>query len=69
LDVIERGLTLYSNEGDIVTSPFTGIGSEGHCAIMMHRKFKGSELKKDYFDVAVKNMKIAETESMEDELF
>jgi DNA modification methylase len=69
LDVIDRGLTLYSNEGDIVSSPFVGIGSEGHCAIMMGRRFKGSELKKDYFDIAVKNIAIAESESKENDLF
>jgi len=56
LDVIERCIELWSNPDDIVLSPFAGIGSEGYCALQMGRKFIGSELKKSYFNVAVKNM-------------
>ena len=60
LDVIERCLELWTNEGDIVISPFAGIGSEGYCSVLRSRKFIGIELKKSYFDYAVKNLKIAE---------
>ena len=53
LDVIERALTLWSNPGDIVLSPFMGIGSEGVCALRARRRFIGVELKESYFRQAV----------------
>lgn len=56
LDVIERALTLWSAPGDLVFSPFAGIGSEGYCALKMKRRFVGAELKKSYFDTAVANL-------------
>ena len=56
LDTIERLVGLYSNEGDLVLSPFAGIGSEGWQSLKMGRKFIGFELKDSYFDVLVKNM-------------
>jgi DNA modification methylase len=56
LDVIERSIHLWSNPGDLVMSPFTGIGSEGYCAVKMRRKFIGSELKPEYCKVAIKNL-------------
>lgn len=56
LDVIERCLDLWTNEGDLILSPFSGIGSEGYCSLNMGRRFIGCELKKSYFDVAVKNL-------------
>jgi hypothetical protein len=59
LDVIERCLDLWSNPGDIVLSPFMGIGSEGYCSVLRGRKFIGVELKKAYFDVAVENLRTA----------
>lgn len=49
LDLIERGLILWSNRGDTVFSPFTGIGSEGVMSIKNGRKFIGTELKDTYF--------------------
>lgn len=63
LDVIERLLRLYTNPGDLVYSPFAGIGSEGYCAVKMGRKFVGSELKKSYFESACSNLKNAQEES------
>lgn len=60
LDLIERLLFLWSNPGDVVFSPFAGIGSEGYVALAMKRKFIGSELKKSYFDIAKKNLQDAE---------
>ena len=56
LDVIERALTLWSAPGDLVFSPFTGIGSEGYCALKMGRKFIGAELKESYFKTACDNL-------------
>lgn len=56
LDVIERSVELWSNPGDLVFSPFTGIGSEGYVSLKMGRKFVGAELKKSYFDIACRNL-------------
>lgn len=56
LDVIERGLELWSNPHDIVLSPFMGIGSEGYVSLKMDRKFVGIELKRSYFEQSVKNL-------------
>jgi len=56
LDIIERGVELWSNPGDIVFDPFSGIGSTAHCAIKAGRKFAGSELKPSYFNMAVNNL-------------
>jgi DNA modification methylase len=56
LDVIERCVGLWSNPGDVVFSPFTGIGSEGVVAREMGRRFIGSELKTEYFLRAVRNL-------------
>jgi len=62
LDVIERAIELWSNEGDLVYSPFTGIGSEGVGALSLDRKFIGSELKESYFNQACENMKNAKAQ-------
>jgi superfamily II DNA or RNA helicase len=62
LQVIERGIKLWSNPGDTVFSPFAGIGSEGYSAIKMGRKFLGAELKRSYFDQACKNLSQAHRE-------
>lgn len=62
LPVIERCLILWSNEGDLVLSPFAGIGSEGYVSIKMGRRFVGIELKKSYYIQAVANLKMAEQE-------
>ncbi len=59
LDVIERSMQLWSNKGDVVCSPFMGIASEGYVAVQSGRKFIGSELKASYFELAKRNMKMA----------
>lgn len=69
LDVIDRGLELWSNPGDTVLSPFMGIGSEGFCSILRGRKFVGAELKPSYFQHAVRNLKAAVEETKERRLF
>lgn len=62
LDVIARGVELWTNKGDVVLSPFAGIGSEGYQAIKMGRRFIGVELKESYYRTAVNNLKMAEQE-------
>lgn len=57
LDVIERLVELYSNPGDIVFTPFLGIGSEAYISLKMGRKAIGIELKEAYFKQAVENCK------------
>lgn len=56
LDITERAIRLWSNPGDVVLSPFLGIGSEGVVAMRTGRKFIGTELKPEYFAQAVKNV-------------
>ena len=69
LDTIKRAITLWSNEGDTVLTPFLGVGSEVHQAIMMGRFGVGFELKESYFNEAVKNCKDAELEALAPKLF
>jgi len=49
LDVIERALIMWSNPGNVVLSPFMGIGSEGVMSLRHGRKFIGTELKESYW--------------------
>lgn len=69
LDVIERAITLYSNENDIVLSPFLGIGSEIYSAVKMKRRGIGIELKESYFNQAIENCKNAEIENAQTTIF
>lgn len=62
LQVIERAVELWSNPGDIVFSPFTGIGSEGFVSVKMGRRFVGSELKPSYYEQACRNLGQAKAE-------
>ena len=59
LQVIERGIELWTNPGDIVLTPFMGIGSEAYTAVKMGRKAVGVELKDSYYRQAVANVKNA----------
>ena len=70
LEVIRRGIELWTNPGETVLSPFMGIGSEGHIALggttsagarLAPRKFVGFELKRSYYEQAVKNLRAAST--------
>jgi superfamily II DNA or RNA helicase len=63
LEVIRRGLVLWSNPGDTVLSPFAGIGSEGYVAVAQGRKFIGIELKESYYMQALANLKAAKSNS------
>lgn len=60
LGTIERCIKLYSNPGEIILTPFMGIGSGAYQAICLGRKAMGIELKESYFRVAVKNLYDAE---------
>lgn len=64
LSVIERLVKLYSNEGDVVLDPFSGIGSTGHQALKMGRKYVGIELKESYFKTSCDNLDTAEELAM-----
>lgn len=59
LEVIRRGIDLWTNPGDVVLSPFMGIGSEGYVALEMGRRFVGAELKSSYFQQAARNLQTA----------
>ena len=60
LGTIERCIRLWSNPGELVLSPFAGIGSEGYVAVAKGRRYVGIELKPEYAAVAVKNLQRAE---------
>ena len=59
LQVIQRGIELWTNPGDIVLTPFMGIGSEAYMAVKMGRRAVGVELKDSYYRQAVSNVKEA----------
>jgi DNA modification methylase len=59
LDVIDRCLTLWSNPGDVVLTPFMGVGSEVYCAVVHERRAIGVELKASYYRQAVQNVRVA----------
>lgn len=54
---IDRAVRLWSNPGELVFSPFGGIGSEGWAALSADRQFYGVELKESYYRTAVKNLR------------
>jgi len=59
LGLIRRCIALWSAPGDIVFSPFAGIGSEGYVALQEDRRFVGVELKPEYYSIAVANLALA----------
>lgn len=59
LEVIRRGVELWTNPGEFVLSPFAGIGSEGYVSLQMDRKFVGVELKESYYRQAARNLQQA----------
>ncbi len=64
LEVIHRLVNLYTNRGEVVFTPFLGIGSEAYQSIKDGRKAIGCELKDSYFEVAVKNCnKVIQTQA------
>ena len=66
LDVIERLVTLYSNIGEVVLTPFMGVGSEVYGAVKLRRKGIGVELKDSYFNQSAKNLKMLENVTYDD---
>ncbi len=56
LETIERCVRLWTNPGELVLSPFAGIGSEGYVSLRKGRRFVGIELKPEYFKVAARNL-------------
>lgn len=60
LDVIDRLVYLYSNENEVVLTPFMGVGSEVYSPVSMGRKAIGIELKDSYYKQAIQNMRLAE---------
>ena len=56
LGLIDRCVQLWSNPGELVFSPFAGIGSEGWSALGLGRRFYGVELKRSYYDTAIRNL-------------
>lgn len=59
LDVIDRLVELYSNDGEVVLTPFMGVGSEVYSPVSMGRKAIGIELKDSYFKQAKINLELA----------
>ncbi len=62
LPLIERCVRLWSNRGELVLSPFAGIGSEGYVAIKHGRRFIGCELKESYWRTACANLDAVESQ-------
>jgi DNA modification methylase len=69
LPVIERIVKLWSAPGEVVFSPFAGIGSEGHEAVRLGRRFVGVELKESYWRTACRNLVEAESSLAHQSLF
>lgn len=67
LDVIERAVTLWSNPGEVVLTPFMGVGSEVYSAVRNGRRGVGIELKPSYYRQALKNLAKAEVEGEDSE--
>lgn len=63
LEVIERGMELWTNPGDVVLDPFAGIGSTGFVALQKERRFVGVELKPSYYKQAIGNLRAAKKQS------
>lgn len=69
LDVIERACVLWSNPGEVVLSPFMGVGSEVYGAVLNERRGIGIELKTSYYSQAVKNLATCKRSADMDDLF
>jgi hypothetical protein len=69
LDVIERAIHLWSNPGDVVFTPFGGVGSEGVTALELQRRAVLVELKDSYYQYAVRNMQAVESRVVNLSLF
>lgn len=68
LDVVQRAVHLYTNPGEVVLTPFMGVGSEVYGAVKLGRKAIGIELKESYFRQALRNMDDVEEKPVQQEL-
>lgn len=66
LGLIERCVKLFTNRGEMVFSPFAGIGSEGYVSIVNGRNFYGCELKREYVEAAIGNLNRAKEKEAEE---
>ena len=66
IETVERCVRLWSNRGDTVLDPFTGIGTTGHVAVRGGRRFIGIELKRAYWNQACKNLRAAQSQEVLD---
>jgi DNA modification methylase len=64
LETCERCIRLWSNQGETVLDPFSGIGTTGHVALRSNRKFIGIELKPEYYREAVLNLRAATSQEV-----
>jgi DNA modification methylase len=69
LDVIERAVILWSNPGEVVFTPFMGVGSEAYGAVLNGRRAIGAELKRSYYMQAVKNLSMVKAELETEDIF
>ena len=69
LPLIDRAVRLWSNPGELVLSPFAGIGSEGYQSVLNGRRFTGIELKPSYWSTACDNLRRAEHDASLPSLF
>lgn len=69
LNITERALNLWTNPGDVVFSPFAGIGSEGVASLRNGRKFIGTELNSTYYAQAVKHLEAQENTGTQTSIF
>jgi DNA modification methylase len=67
LDVIERAIILWSNQGEVILTPFMGVGSEVYGAYINGRKAVGIELKASYYRQAIKNLAEAKWNQTDEE--
>ncbi|NBX50275.1 hypothetical protein EBT25_10110 [bacterium] len=67
-DGIERACILWSNPGEVVFTPFMGVGSEAYGAVINGRRAIGVELKESYYRQAVQNMEASATHREQDTL-
>lgn len=65
LGVIRRLVKLFTNPGELVFSPFAGIGSEGYVSLLEGRRFYGCEIKAEYYNAAIRNLERADRSSEE----
>lgn len=69
LNITSRAISLWSNEGDAIWSPFAGIGSEGVAALRLRRRFFGTELNPIYYQAAVGHLSAAAREGVQMDIF